>query len=51
MDAFVTALEDVLKRAEAEPDFLSEAPYHTPVRRLDEVKAARKPVLRYTRPD
>ena len=51
MDAFVAALEDVLKRAAAESDFLAEAPYHTPVRRLDEVKAARKPVLRYTRPD
>lgn len=48
MDAFVAALRDVLKRAEADPDFLKNAPYHTPVRRLDEVKAARKPVLRYT---
>lgn len=48
MDAFVAALRDVLARAEADPEFLKHAPYHTPVRRLDEVKAARKPVLRYT---
>lgn len=48
MDAFVAALRGVLERAEADPDFLKNAPYHTPVRRLDEVKAARKPVLRYT---
>ncbi len=47
MDAFVAALENVLKRVEADPNFLAEAPYTTPVRRLDEVKAARKPVLRY----
>ena len=51
MDAFVTALADVLERAEADPNFLKDAPYTTPVRRLDEVKAARKPVLRYVRPD
>ncbi len=51
MDAFVEAMADVLKRAEADPDFLKDAPYTTPVRRLDEVKAARKPVLRYVRPD
>ena len=51
MDAFVAALADVLRRAEADPDFLKDAPYTTPVRRLDEVKAARKPVLRYVRPD
>ena len=51
MDAFVAVLADVLRRAEADPDFLKDAPYTTPVRRLDEVKAARKPVLRYVRPD
>ena len=48
MDAFAAALADILKRTEENPDFLKDAPYHTPVRRLDEVKAARKPVLRYT---
>ena len=51
MDAFVAVLADVLERAEADPDFLKDAPYTTPVRRLDEVKAARQPVLRYVRPD
>jgi glycine dehydrogenase subunit 2 len=48
MDAFVAALRDILERAETDPEFLKHAPYHTPVRRLDEVKAARKPVLRYS---
>ena len=50
MDAFVTVMADILRRAEADPDFLKAAPYTTPVRRLDEVKAARKPLLRYTSP-
>ncbi len=50
MDAFVAVMAEVLKRAEADPNFLKDAPYTTPVRRLDEVKAARKPVLRYTAP-
>ncbi len=50
MDAFVEVMAEVLRRAEADPDFLKDAPYTTPVRRLDEVKAARKPVLRYTAP-
>lgn len=48
LDAFADALADVLKRAQDDPDFLPHAPYTTPVRRLDEVKAARKPVLRHT---
>ena len=34
--------------AEANPAELHECPLHTPVRRLDEVKAAREPVLRYS---
>ena len=50
MDAFTEALADILRRAEADPEFLKDAPYTTPVRRLDEVKAARKPVLRYIAP-
>ncbi|MEM7737465.1 MAG: aminomethyl-transferring glycine dehydrogenase subunit GcvPB [Deinococcota bacterium] len=47
LDAYAEVLADVLKRAEHDPDFLHEAPFDTPVRRLDEVKAARQPVLRY----
>ena len=48
LDAYADILAEVLERAQADPDFLANAPYHTPVRRLDEVTAARKPVLRYT---
>jgi glycine dehydrogenase subunit 2 len=48
LDAFAAALADILRRAQEDPDVLPNAPLTTPVRRLDEVKAARKPVLRYT---
>lgn len=47
LDAYAAVLADILKRAQDNPDFLHDAPYDTPVRRLDEVTAARKPVLRY----
>lgn len=38
----------ILKDAKSDPQALHEAPRTTPVRRLDEVTAARKPVLRYS---
>ena len=36
------------ERMRDEPELLRDAPHHTPVRRLDEVRAARHPILRYT---
>jgi glycine dehydrogenase subunit 2 len=33
------------------PDLVKNAPHITAVRRLDEAKAARKPVLRWERPE
>jgi glycine dehydrogenase subunit 2 len=47
LDAYVDTLAEILERAAAEPEYLRGAPYSTPVRRLDEVRAARQPVLRY----
>ncbi len=47
LDAYVDTLAEILERAAADPDYLKGAPYDTPVRRLDEVRAARQPVLRY----
>ncbi len=51
LDAYAEALGDILRRAADDPAALSDAPFHTPVRRLDEVRAARRPVLRYPFPD
>ncbi|HEY8749079.1 MAG TPA: aminomethyl-transferring glycine dehydrogenase subunit GcvPB [Tepidisphaeraceae bacterium] len=45
LDAFADALLDIARRSETEVDQLKQAPLKAPVRRLDEVGAARKPVL------
>jgi len=47
LDAYAEALGEILARAKADPEYLEGAPYRTPVRRLDEVTAARQPVLAY----
>jgi glycine dehydrogenase subunit 2 len=46
LDSFAEAIEAILIEAEGDPEKAREAPYTTPVRRLDEVKATRKPVVR-----
>jgi len=46
LDAFAEAIEQILAEAEQDPEKAKQAPYTTPVRRLDEVKATRKPVVR-----
>jgi glycine dehydrogenase subunit 2 len=51
LDAFVAAMKAIAREAREEPDLVRGAPYSTPVRRLDEVRAARQPVLRWRRPD
>jgi len=47
LDLFVDAMQKIAKEAEDEPDVILNAPYRTRVSRLDEVAAARKPVLRW----
>ena len=37
----------IAKEAETNPELLQSAPHNTLVRRLDEVKAARFPVIKY----
>ncbi|PIE69511.1 MAG: glycine dehydrogenase (aminomethyl-transferring) [Deltaproteobacteria bacterium] len=46
LDGFVDDLIEIVERAENDGDSLHEAPVSTPVRRLDEVKAARGMVLK-----
>jgi glycine dehydrogenase subunit 2 len=48
LDGFIEALVKILKEAEAEPEFVKGAPHTMPVRRLDDVKAARDLDLRWT---
>jgi glycine dehydrogenase subunit 2 len=47
LDAFIEAMLVIAEEARHDPLALHEAPHDTPVRRLDEVRAARQPVLRY----
>ena len=37
----------IARESEEQPELLHEAPHDTPVKRLDEARAARKPVLRW----
>jgi glycine dehydrogenase subunit 2 len=47
LDAFVEAMLAIAREAAEEPETVKSAPTTRPVRRLDEVRAARQPVLRY----
>jgi glycine dehydrogenase subunit 2 len=46
LDDFAAALAEILREAAEDPTIATQAPYSTPVRRLDEGAAARRPVLR-----
>jgi glycine dehydrogenase subunit 2 len=46
LDSFAEALELIFAEAEQDLEIARNAPYNTPVRRLDEVAANRKPVVR-----
>jgi glycine dehydrogenase subunit 2 len=46
-DHFIGAMRAIAAEAEANPDLLKTAPHSTRVGRLDEVAAARKPILRW----
>ncbi len=48
LDAFVDVLFEIAQLAETRPETLHDAPHNTPVRRIDEVRAARTPVLCWT---
>ena len=51
LDLFIAALRDLAMAAKAgETARFSGAPYHAPRRRLDETRAARQPILRWTPP-
>jgi glycine dehydrogenase subunit 2 len=47
LDAFAEAMIAIAREAKEDPSILKSAPHVTPVGRLDETRAARKPVLRW----
>ncbi len=46
LDAFADAVIAILREAREDPELARNAPYTTPVRRLDEAGAAKRPVIR-----
>ncbi len=48
LDGFVEAMRKIQEEAETNPDLLHEAPHTQPVRRLDEVRAARELDVRWS---
>jgi len=48
LDRFIEAMIQVAGEAQSDPELVKGSPRTTPVGRLDEVQAARKPVLRWT---
>ena len=49
LDGFVAAMSAISKEAHEQTELVKKAPHKTRLRRLDETRAARKPVLRYTK--
>ena len=45
LDTFVKAMRQIANEARDRPEVLHDAPHGTPVRRLDEVRAAREAVV------
>src|SRR5205814_7429649 len=47
LDAFCDAMLAIARETEERPELVRSAPHTTPVRRLDEARAARNPILRW----
>jgi glycine dehydrogenase subunit 2 len=47
LDAFADAMLRIAREAASDPKRLKDAPHHRPVKRLDEVKAAKRAIVKY----
>jgi len=47
LDQFISAMKEIAEEAKSDPSQITSAPHLTKVSRLDEVRAAREPVLRW----
>ncbi|MDH7489407.1 MAG: aminomethyl-transferring glycine dehydrogenase subunit GcvPB, partial [Anaerolineae bacterium] len=47
LDAFADAMLRIAEEARTKPEVLHDAPFTAPLRRLDDVRAAREPKLRW----
>jgi glycine dehydrogenase subunit 2 len=52
LDLFIATLRDLALAAKGgDQERFTGAPYHAPLRRLDETRAARSPILKWTKPE
>lgn len=49
LDGFIETMKKIAKEAKEDPELLKTAPHNTIVRRIDEVRAARTPILKWTK--
>ena len=47
LDEFIEVMRQIAEEAKENPEMLTSAPHNTPVKRVDEARAARHPVLRW----
>lgn len=47
LDDFIQAMKDIVEESKNDPELVKTAPHTTPVRKLDEVGAARNPIVRW----
>jgi glycine dehydrogenase subunit 2 len=47
LDAFAEAMLAIVREAKERPEVLKDAPHNRPVRRLDEVRAAKRAIVKY----
>ncbi len=50
LDEFIEVMRKIAQEAKDDPELLKTAPHNTPLKRLDESRAARQPILRWERP-
>ena len=51
LDNFVKIMNEIFMCAEKTPELLKDAPFNAAVKRVDEVLAAKKPIVRWQKPD
>lgn len=49
LDDFIAAMKEIAREAHEEPEQVLNAPHHSYVKRIDEVQAARNPIVRYSK--
>ncbi|MBR1485559.1 MAG: aminomethyl-transferring glycine dehydrogenase subunit GcvPB [Prevotella sp.] len=47
LDGFISVMRQIAEEAKTDPDLVKQAPHHTPIGRVDDVLAAKHPVVTY----